>query len=584
MKAKTRKPGKSVGLLAFLRTLPKYKLPWLVIIAAFVFNVIFNQLMLKMPSTTADLLSGAMTGKALWSAISYYVALGVMGCLQTTVLLMVESYSVYRGRKSLWRKMLRTKVRYYDENDPSQMMSAVTNDVNQAILTLVNLIVFVLPDLSYVVQAVFKISDYHYSLALAELSVLPLKYIYMVVLGRSISNAMNQLYMGIGALTGYLAERISHLPLVKSFTGEKKEMQNGETAAKKLYKAQMKITALDCANVGVPTLITIIEKIIVMVAAVVLLRKGIITIQQWVAFFLFSMTLSSKFDNFIAAWMSLKIAQGTASRSVNLMNAEEEAVGIQGIAELPKDDALSVEFDKVSFSYGEHQALNNVSFTVPAGTSVCIVGLCGSGKTTALNLMERFYEPTAGEIRIGGVPADQTNLEAYRRKFSYVQQGADIFCGTVREAITYGIPREVSDEEILAAAEVTGFGEYIRTQPMGLDTSVGSGGDSMSGGQNQRLVLTREYLRNADIILMDEPTSALDLETSGKIRQIIKDAFRGKTRIVVSHDLDLAKDMDLIVVLDNGECAGVGTAETLSMTCDPFQRILAAHEGKKAAE
>lgn len=585
MKRKNKKPEKGQGLTAFFQTLPKYKLPWILIAVAFVFNIGFNQLLLGLPSTTAELLGGQLTGKALWSAISYYVIIGVLSCPQSAIMQSVEYYSVYQSRKSLWRKMLRIQIPYYDENDPSQMMSAVSTDISQAMLMFVNMIVFVLPDMSYVIQAVIRISDYHISLAAAELSVLPLKYIYMVVLGRYLSKGMNQVYEKIGGLTGYLAERISHLSLIKSFCGEEKENANGQAAAKKLYKANMRIAALDCMNVAVPTAITIIEKVIVMMAAVILLRNGTITIQQWIAFFLFSETLSQKFDSFIAAWLNLKVVQGSAARSVSMMNAEEEPLPqVPSGSPNGETGTTDVEFDRVTFAYGDHVALKNVSFRVQAGASVCIVGLCGSGKTTTLSLLERFYEPASGEIRVGGKPVSQMSLEEYRRKFSYVQQGADIFSGTVREALTYGLPRQVSDEEILAAAEVSGFDAYIKSQPLGLDTLVASGGDSLSGGQNQRLVLTREFLRGADIILMDEPTSALDMESAAKIRQNIQELFRGKTRIVVSHDLDLARDMDFIVVLSGGACVGVGTAPELMKACPPFREMMDAHCGKEAAK
>lgn len=579
-----KKEKAGAGLLEFLKTLPKYKLPWFWIAAAFLFNVCFNQLLLKLPTTTADLLSGSLEGKALWSAVGYYLLFAVLASMQTGILCMMENYSIYRSRKSLWSKMLRTKVKYYDENNPSEMMSAVSNDVHSAMGFLVNMIIFVLPDTFYIVQALMKVSEYHISLMLAEFSILPMKYIYMVVLGRYISKANQFMFDKIGVLTGYLAERINHLPHIKTFTGEPKELVHGEEVSRKLYKAKMDIAKLDCVNNGVATLLTVVEKMIVMMAAVILLQKGIITIQQWVAFFMFSVEISMKFDNFVSAWMSLKQVEGSAARSVKMMNAEEEnltakAAGNGAIAD------TSVKFENVSFAYGEHQALKNVSFEVPAGSSVCIVGLCGSGKTTALNLIERFYDLNEGTIRVGNLPISDMPLDEYRRRFCYVQQGADIFTGTVKEALSYGIPRDVSEEEMWRAAELSGFAKYLKEQPDGLNTYLMLGGDSLSGGQNQRLVLAREFLRGGDIVLMDEPTSALDVETSKMIRETIQNMFRDKTKIVVSHDLDLARDMDRIVVLENGVCVGNGTYEEMKKNCSLFREMLEAHmQGREAAE
>lgn len=584
MKKREKKSPKGMGLMAFFRTLPKYKLPWLVIIAAFLFNVAFNQLLLKLPTTTADLLSGSMEGAALWKAIRYYLVFAVLASCQTYILCVTENFSVYRSRKSLWRRMLRNKVKYYDDNNPSEMMSAVTNDLYTAMGFLANTIVFILPDIIYLVQAMFKISEYHISLTLAEFSILPLKYIYMVVLGRWVSTATMKMYDRIGGLTGYLAERINHLTHVKTFTNEAKELTNGAEASTKLYKAKMELAKFDCVNNGVSILIQVIEKIVVMLAAVILLQKGIITIQQWVAFFMFSTEISMKFDMFVAAWMKLKQVQGSVARSVDMMNAEEEKVGRAEEGEdVIKAGKTDVEFEHVTFAYGDHVALKDVSFSVPAGTSVCIVGLCGSGKTTALNLLERFYDLKSGAIRLGGDSIADMPLSAYRRRFGYVQQGADIFTGTVREAMTYGIAREVTDEELMKAAELSGFDKYLKEQPKGLDTYLHMGSDSLSGGQNQRLVLAREFLRGAEIVLMDEPTSALDVETAKKIRRMIQSLFEGKTKIVVSHDLELARDMDRIVVLENGVCVGNGTYEELLGNCSLFAEMVAAHNQEKEA-
>ena len=157
-----------------------------------------------------------------------------------------------------------------------------------------------------------------------------------------------------------------------------------------------------------------------------------------------------------------------------------------------------------------------------------------------------------------------------------------MFSGTVRDVVTYGIDRAVSDEEILAAAEETGFNEYLKISPEGLDTEVASGGESMSGGQRQRLVLTREVLRGGDIILMDEPTSALDVQVSVKIQDTMDQIFAEKTRILITHDLSFAKRYDHIIVMENGHLVGEGTHESLLASCGVYQKMNES-AGKEAA-
>ena len=238
----------------------------------------------------------------------------------------------------------------------------------------------------------------------------------------------------------------------------------------------------------------------------------------------------------------------------------------------------------MTFTYPETDspALRDVSFTIPRGGAAAIVGLCGSGKTTAISLLERFYRPDSGTVSLGETDISRLSLADFRRHFAYVQQGAGCFGGTLREALTYGIDRSVSDEEILAAAERTGFGEYLALCGGCLDTEVSSGGASMSGGQAQRLALTRELLRGGDIILMDEPTSALDVRISARIQETMDQVFAGKTRILITHDLRYARRYDRILVLENGVLVGDGSHAELLRSC-PTYRTMNQNAGEEAA-
>lgn len=154
-----------------------------------------------------------------------------------------------------------------------------------------------------------------------------------------------------------------------------------------------------------------------------------------------------------------------------------------------------------------------------------------------------------------------------------MQQGADVFGGTLREALCYGIERVISDEEIFAAAEKTGFAEYLAACPEGLEAELAPGGGSMSGGQSQRLVLTRELLRGGDIILMDEPTSALDVRVSAKIQTTMNEVFAGKTKILITHDLSLARQYDRILVMSGGCLVGDGTHDSLLQSCEAYRKM-----------
>ena len=292
---------------------------------------------------------------------------------------------------------------------------------------------------------------------------------------------------------------------------------------------------------------------------------------MWLAFFLFAQNLFSNVDEVFEIWIRMKGMQGEFHRIIDVMDGPEEEQHATALFPETGD----IHFKNITFTYPEtdQPALDHVSFTVQRGSSLAIVGLCGSGKTTSISLLEQFYHPQEGEIRIGDTDIHDISVADFRRNLAYVQQGAQIFSGVLRDAVTYGIDRTITDEEILAAAEKTGFDEYLNLCPEGLDTEVASGGESMSGGQRQRLVLTREVLRGGEIILMDEPTSALDVQVSKKIQDTMDTVFADKTRILVTHDLSFARKYDHIIVMEGGHLVGEGTHKELLAACEVYQKM-----------
>ena len=342
----------------------------------------------------------------------------------------------------------------------------------------------------------------------------------------------------------------------------------------------MRVKKLECTVTALTTLIGMAQVMIVMVFGVVLLKRGDIDIQQWVAFYMFSGTLSTAFSNLLDYWANLKMIQGTTARTARLLTAPEEE---ETVKDTKEPESAEVTFSHVSFSYGDKKALEDISFHVPSGSSTAIIGLCGSGKTTSVSLLEHFYEPCEGEITFGKVPVSEMSLDVLRGSMGYVQQGADIFSGTARESLTYGLHRKVEDEEIWEAAEKTGFAEVLRKWEDGLNAFVAPGGTSMSGGQRQKLVLTREFMRKSGMILLDEPTSALDVTASKMIQDTIFEMFPGRTKIIITHDLSLLERVDQIVVLNKGVLAGCGSYGELYGNCQAFMELIAACETEKEA-
>ena len=581
MDTQTKNKEKPQGMRSLVRTIRGLRLPWLWIALGLGLNLYLNHLMLDLPDATADLLQGHFTGGALTRAILFYVEVGILNVLAVAGQVQAQTYSIRKSRGTVWSKMLGMRMEFFDRNDPSDLMSTIINDTGSAVKDFVNILVNAIPDIYYVAAAMVRIRQYHWVLAVSCFAMLPLKYLYALLMGRQFQRHTAVLYGRIGVLTSFLADRICHLPLIKAYTNEEQEAKAGEKAAKEIMGAEMKLVQLDNIAQGAVSAMDVLQKFIVVVVAVILLQKNEIDIAMWMAFFLFAQNLFPTMDSIFDLWTRVKGVQGGFQRVTEILEGQDEKT--EAAKPFPKSG--DIRFDHVTFSYPDtdRAALQDVSFTVPRGGAVAIVGLCGSGKTTSVSLLERFYTPDSGRVFIGDTQVRDLDLGDFRRNLSYVQQGAQVFSGTLREALTYGVDRQVSDEEIRAAAEKTGFDEYIRLCGDGLDTPITSGGSSMSGGQSQRLVLTREVLRDGDIILMDEPTSALDVRVSAKIQDTMDSLFAHKTRILITHDLSLARRYDRILVMENGHLVGDGDHESLLATCETYRHMNENPEGQEAA-
>ena len=419
----TQKKTRPGSWRVLFRTIGRLKISWVWVVIALGLNLVLNNLLLKLPSTTADLMSGQLTGAALTKAILFYVAYGLLSFVMVAGQVQAQSYGVRRARQSIWQKMLGLRMEFFDRNDPSDLMSAITSDTESAVRNFINILIYLIPDVYYVVMALRRINEYHWVLAVSCFAMLPLKFIYALIMGRQFQTHTARLYGRIGLLTGFLADRIAHLPLIKAYTNEESEDEQGRGAAKQLLKANMRIVHLDNIATGASAVLDVLQKFIVIVVAVILMQRGQIDITMWLAFFLFAQNLFPTMDSIVDLWVRIKGVQGSFERIAEITEGQDEESGVAAFPE-----AGDIRFRNVTFTYPEtdEPALQNVSFTVPRGSAVAIVGLCGSGKTTSVSLLERFYTPDEGHIFIGERDIRDISLSEFRRNLAYVQQGAPL--------------------------------------------------------------------------------------------------------------------------------------------------------------
>ncbi|HNZ89001.1 MAG TPA: ABC transporter ATP-binding protein, partial [Candidatus Cloacimonas acidaminovorans] len=253
-----------------------------------------------------------------------------------------------------------------------------------------------------------------------------------------------------------------------------------------------------------------------------------------------------------------------------------------------KPDAITKEtfdseitFENVTFGYKENKpVLKNFSLTIPKGSKVAFVGASGGGKTTIANLMNRLYDVTYGAIKIDGIDIRDIKLDNLRKFFGVVTQDSILFSKSIKENIAYGSQEEVSDEQIIKAAQIANAEEFINEMPNKYDEVLGSKGSDLSGGQKQRLCIARAIVGDPPILIFDEATSALDTDSEQKVQMAIDKATQNRTVILIAHRLSTILKADKIVVLEKGKIVGMGTHQELMQNCPRYQHLYNLQQGK----
>jgi ATP-binding cassette subfamily B protein len=253
---------------------------------------------------------------------------------------------------------------------------------------------------------------------------------------------------------------------------------------------------------------------------------------------------------------------------------------------LPKPPLGTVAFENVTFSYPTRQdekALDDVSFNVKSGETIALVGPSGSGKTTIFNLLLRFYDPSAGVVRVDGVNVADADLTELRRRLAVVPQDVALFADTIAENIRYGTPTATL-AEIRQAAVAAQADEFINALPGGYNCKLGERGASLSGGQRQRIAIARAILKNAPILLLDEATSALDAESENAVQRALDGLVSGRTTLIIAHRLATVQKADRILVMDKGRIVEAGTHGELVRRNGTYARLAELQFGREAAE
>ncbi|MED2966834.1 multidrug resistance ABC transporter ATP-binding protein/permease BmrA [Bacillus subtilis] len=502
-------------------------------------------------------LSGTQIGLI---ALVFFVQAGLSA--YATYALNYNGQKIISGlRELLWKKLIKLPVSYFDTNASGETVSRVTNDTMVVKELITTHISGFITGIISVIGSLTILFIMNWKLTLLVLVVVPLAALILVPIGRKMFSISRETQDQTASFTGLLNQILPEIRLVKASNAEDVEYGRGKMGISSLFK-------LGVREAKVQSLVGPLISLVLMAALVAVIgyggmqvSSGELTAGALVAFILYLFQIIMPMGQITTFFTQLQKSIGATERMIEIL-AEEEEDTVTG--KQIENAHLPIQLDRVSFGYKPDQLiLKEVSAVIEAGKVTAIVGPSGGGKTTLFKLLERFYSPTAGSIRLGDEPIDTYSLESWREHIGYVSQESPLMSGTIRENICYGLERDVTDAEIEKAAEMAYALNFIKELPNQFDTEVGERGIMLSGGQRQRIAIARALLRNPSILMLDEATSSLDSQSEKSVQQALEVLMEGRTTIVIAHRLSTVVDADQLLFVEKGEITGRGTHHEL---------------------
>lgn len=369
-------------------------------------------------------------------------------------------------------------------------------------------------------------------------------------------------------------EILTGIPVIRAFSREKHEEERFEEANRNLTRTNLFVNR--CMTFMMPTMMLIMNGISILIIynGSYAVDNGSMQVGNVMAFIQYAMQIIMSFLMITVMSIMLPRANVAAGRIMEVMSVKETIRDPENPVSAENGQKGTVEFDHVSFAYPEagENVLTDISFKALKGQTVAIIGSTGSGKSTLVNLIPRFYDVTSGTVRVDGIDVRQMRQKELRDKLGYVPQKGVLFSGTIDSNIRYG-KNDITEEEVKTAAEIAQASDFIEQKKDMYQSPVAQGGTNVSGGQKQRLSIARAIAKKPEILIFDDSFSALDFKTDSALRKALKDHTKDTTTIIVAQRISTIMNADQIIVLDDGKMAGIGTHKQLIKDCEVYRQI-----------
>ena len=525
----------------------------------------------------------ATTGDIWYNGGMMLLVAGGSGVAQTIVGLIASFVSANlsaRIRTEVYNKVDGFSIAERDKFSTPSLITRTTNDVQQVQMANILMLRMAVAAPITAVWAILKIQTASTQLTVATIVAVVLLVAFLALLMVFVMPKFKIMQKLVDRLNGVSRENLTGIRVIRAYNAEDYQQRKFEEANETITKTQLFTGRMMSLMSPVMMLIMNGVSLAIYWLGASLINKGTTDYATVAAFMQLASQIIMAFMMVMMMFVLFPRAQVSAKRINEVLETPLSVADPE--TEQPLTEVGTVEFKDVSFEYSDsdEKVIQNISFKAEKGETVAFIGSTGSGKSTLINLVPRFFDATEGQVLVDGVDVRNLKQSTLRRLIGYVPQKGVLFSGTVKSNIAFGAP-DLSDEEIISAAKVAEADEFVSQMENGYDSAISQGGKNVSGGQKQRLSIARAVAVKPEIFIFDDSFSALDYKTDKKVRENLKAAADGATKLIVAQRIGTIMDADKIIVLDSGKAVGIGTHKELLNTCDIYREIALSQLSKE---